>query len=1129
MKLLPFLFCCLLGLFMPSLLSAQKYLLTDTTRANQLLSEADTFAIKNKCDSSLLRISQANEILTYLHRDTCTQLAKSWIELAWCYYKTKDYNAAISTNQKALNLQLSYSTPLDSSLYLTYIIGGRILRAKGDTLLAINWFKNALLSAWYNQEDLSDALGGIMDCTRNNKVKQSVNDFRLYEFYKFLTQFINTLSKRPDYERPKTVELLHWAATFDTSHTFFNKIYYLNEAINMQNRLSSDINRDTLLVGFYEELGVCLTTNSKETESFVNFEKGLNISKNVFGENHYKTAVFYHQIGSYYSIMSFYDKALENLNKALIIKKSYFGFMSHEVAEILGDIARCYGKMTEYDQSIAYRETILRIYKEVKKGVLDSFYIANAYHGLGYAYERNRDYRMAIKSYEDALNIKAQFTENLEHNLLSSLGTSYFHLKDYKNAIKFLELSHINHEKNKTRDILVSENELDIVVLFYLSRAYDAIGDVQGTQKSISEIRKNIDSSFSFEDKFFIQLVKGRVSEIERDYKKAISEFQKISLSKNRLATENPQYFTYLLFYWAIAHKKLYENQHDMVQLDSCYMQLKYLCQSIKMAQEERVKYSTVQSNLYISDNNIFEVAIPVNLQLYQLSKNTNYLKEAFTYFEQSKTFNLNIALRDGRFKKFAGISDSILEKEKSLGTKITISENRRSSLSKVGSKEADSLVILLDKELLDLRQNFVVFKKSLEKDYPKYYRLKYDFQTVGLDDVQQHLLRGDTTSLLSYFVGDSSIFVYVVRKDTLVLREIKKDFPLEEWVAQMREGIYGYYSQPIGNRTDKLDTLNRSKYVQTAYNLYQKLIVPVDSFITHQLTIIPDGVLGNLPFDALLTKMPEKVNSVYSRNFQSYSYWGDSTYISYAYSAASLKEMMNKQHQPPPQYNGVLALAPFSKNHLKWFVEKQEPSNEFRTIRVDTLSTLPNSGEEVKKAQQILGGTYQEGKGANKVYFMNEAPKYRIILLSTHAQMDDKVGDDAYFALSLPDDATAFEKFYVRDIYNLSLNADLVIQSACETGIGELKRGEGIISIARAFAYAGAKSLVTSLWQVNDFATGKLMALFYENLNKGMSKDMALWQAKIDFKAQNKYYAHPYFWSGFIPIGDMRPLNKLP
>jgi CHAT domain-containing protein len=115
-----------------------------------------------------------------------------------------------------------------------------------------------------------------------------------------------------------------------------------------------------------------------------------------------------------------------------------------------------------------------------------------------------------------------------------------------------------------------------------------------------------------------------------------------------------------------------------------------------------------------------------------------------------------------------------------------------------------------------------------------------------------------------------------------------------------------------------------------------------------------------------------------------------------------------------------------------------------------------------------------------------------------------------------------------LRNIYNLTLNADLVVLSACETGIGELKRGEGIVSLARAFAYAGAKSIITTLWSVNDKSTMHIMEEFYRQLHKGQPKDYALWKAKMEYlqKAKSET-AHPFFWSAFVPVGDMRAVKK--
>ena len=115
-----------------------------------------------------------------------------------------------------------------------------------------------------------------------------------------------------------------------------------------------------------------------------------------------------------------------------------------------------------------------------------------------------------------------------------------------------------------------------------------------------------------------------------------------------------------------------------------------------------------------------------------------------------------------------------------------------------------------------------------------------------------------------------------------------------------------------------------------------------------------------------------------------------------------------------------------------------------------------------------------------------------------------------------------------MRDLYNLQLNADMVVLSACETGIGELQKGEGIISLARGFTYAGAKSIITSLWSVEDECTKKIMISFYEYLDQGLAKDAALRQAKLDYindEQTTHVDAHPFYWSPFIGVGDMGKL----
>lgn len=160
----------------------------------------------------------------------------------------------------------------------------------------------------------------------------------------------------------------------------------------------------------------------------------------------------------------------------------------------------------------------------------------------------------------------------------------------------------------------------------------------------------------------------------------------------------------------------------------------------------------------------------------------------------------------------------------------------------------------------------------------------------------------------------------------------------------------------------------------------------------------------------------------------------------------------------------------------------------------------------------------------ATKEAFLRSAHNYRILHLATHGQADVRVGDYSSLFFHASDTSAGSEKLYAGELYNLQLNSDLVVLSACETGLGEWRRGEGIISLARAFSYAGAKSIVSSLWKVEDSSTSRLMAGFYKYLRSGMTKSQALRRAKLEYFARSPN-VEPFYWAGFIPTGDMSPI----
>jgi CHAT domain-containing protein len=191
------------------------------------------------------------------------------------------------------------------------------------------------------------------------------------------------------------------------------------------------------------------------------------------------------------------------------------------------------------------------------------------------------------------------------------------------------------------------------------------------------------------------------------------------------------------------------------------------------------------------------------------------------------------------------------------------------------------------------------------------------------------------------------------------------------------------------------------------------------------------------------------------------------------------------------------------------------------------SLTKLQWAEREVKGISEIIAGnTYYHDKATEEI-FKKKAPKAGIIHLATHAIINDK--NPMYSKLVMSKDKNSGEDGFLNtyELYNMNLSADLVVLSACNTGCGKLIRGEGIMSLARGFMYAGCPSIVMSLWPVDDQSTSLLMKYFYNGLDDGLSKDKALRNAKLEYlKRADAVKSNPFYWAGFVPIGNTKPIQ---
>lgn len=500
--------------------------------------------------------------------------------------------------------------------------------------------------------------------------------------------------------------------------------------------------------------------------------------------------------------------------------------------------------------------------------------------------------------------------------------------------------------------------------------------------------------------------------------------------------------------------------------------------------------------NLLSTGYPIFEKSIRTAFLRYEKTRNTTYLEAAYQAAEQSKATVLFEGLKSVEAEMV--LSEEVRNQLFQVRTELTNLEKKRNDEK---NKTLDNLNYQnLQSEIFETHQKFEDLVKTFEIRYPNYYNLKFEKKLTSSEQIKTILKPNQT--LLEYFVGDNNLYAFVINPHFYQMIEIKKDFPLDNWVKILRGSL----------NADSFKT-QADIYADMAYKLYEKLIKPIKSHLLEEVIIIPDGILGYIPFEALLTQKPEK-----AIRFRENAYLLREHSISYSFSATLLREMMQKKHRQEPT-KSLIAYAPFFDGDTTVFSKILE---EDLASRRDFVP-LFNSGEEAYRISKIMKGEAFIGKNTTENKFTETASKARILHLATHGKANDRIGDYSYLAFSPIKDSIENELLFVGDIYSLTLNADMVVLSACETGIGKLQRGEGIISLARAFAYAGAKSIITSLWAVNDTKTKDLMVSFYKNLRKGKSKSEALREAKLSLIDKN---LHPYYWAGFIGIGDMSKLR---
>ncbi|WP_159477119.1 CHAT domain-containing protein [Dyadobacter sp. 3J3] len=440
----------------------------------------------------------------------------------------------------------------------------------------------------------------------------------------------------------------------------------------------------------------------------------------------------------------------------------------------------------------------------------------------------------------------------------------------------------------------------------------------------------------------------------------------------------------------------------------------------------------------------------------------------AFYFFEKSRAVMLNDQLNELGANQRLNEKDA--ERERIIRRKISDLQDQLSE-SKPGSKSYAGF----RNDLYNAQEEQQIFIKKLEKENPQYYSYKYDNHVPGLEEVREKVIP-DGQNLISYFVGDSAVYGLSISGKNVDFKKIKlADY--QKYTAEFQKLLGG---KEIQNK-------QFAHYLVVSNKLYELLIKPFE-IQSNRVIISPDG--NFLPFESL-SFSAEKADFLVTKYAFSYTY------------SASFLVKMKRSEKGMSSTNEFLGMAPvrFSKK----LNQASLPGSE---IALEAIN------------KHFFFSKSLTGVNASRGAFMKELSSHSIIQLLTHASADSSDAEPTlYFA-----DSTLTLSELSSSVLS---KTQLLVLSACRTGVGKNQKGEGVFSLARGFAGIGIPSTLTTLWSVENKSIYELTELFYDQLKKGVSLDIALQQAQIEWlKTASKSDQLPYSWAGMVLVGNVEPVD---
>ena len=926
-------------------------------------------------------------------------------------------------------------------------------------------------------------------------------------------------------------------------------------------------------------------TLGRMEETFTSLKSLERDCKEKLGDSHELTIALLHQLTFFYIIvLKKMQEGIDYAHKCLKIHLSMEEKDASRMSLSYNNLGFAYGEIGDYDQQLLYYQKTLSNTLETVGDEHED--VGRAYNNLGYYYQTiAEDYSKAIEYHQKGIYINKKFFGEQSYMVAlgySNMGYIHLHIQDFDKAVEYYKKSLSILEE------IIGRNHVYATVKSGLGETYERLGWLT---QSIEEYA----IALQVWDTILIGKHPQR-AKVLNSWSRALRKLgeYELALKKNHLALlemlkmdETDMGFLQLSYQiedfktirplllifvekaricLAYFYEKPTEYQYLQLCLETCLLASRYI-------KNQRTGYHTSGTKMALNKSamTVYELGLQTAVKIANQAKGRQL---AFDFSEQTKANLLLDSIHDSIVKEGTVLPKVLLQQEKDLKLELTRLEKSIQLQESLGKRKDEDYIQKLQNQFFDCHKRYLQLVEKFEKEYPDYYQLKYQTETVSVEMIQQTLSANQW--MVSYFIGEMHFYIFFMGKDVFEVMEYEKSKGFEQLVNDFLQSIQQHQLE---------------EYEHKAYELYQRLLQPVEVYLMDmladeseldevpQLIVIPHDILNYVPFEALVCTRPgkhyDKAMSDLERSkaYQSLDYLLLHCEVTYHYSA-TLWHYLNQQQRKGERADtedGFVGFAPVYETEIRRS-QKRERGGEKSEKGIEEV--LKEVGKEVaqwatrsealrsdgswtalphsKTEAQNIASLFQK-KGLKAQTFLHEqatkerlrevVEQSRFLLIAAHGVVNDerpKLSGLVFFPEKREErskkrdveevDFNLASRFStptsqidcilsMEETYHLNLQkTDLVVLSSCESGIGQLAKGEGMMAVNRGFLYAGAKNVVSTLFKVYDKPSSLLTQYLFEGVLVGKGYGESLRLAKLRLLQLKEVDVKS--WSGFVLIG---------